>query len=422
MHATPRGLGVTSADSTCRDHQRALGRLLGSSHGKHVHQGADLRRTRKATGTCDHSEAALDEQAGGITPVPGTACVADGSRDVTAFGEPQRGTQMQLRLVLTPLSREIGVHGVGKQAVEAVPGVRRVHTDHERVGPGQIRQQRPPVHDRAARIATAGPGAGSARGCRRAGPRAGLGRDRLEERPGKPVQHARAQQDPADRPRMAAEYLRAQVFADSTPGDLLVRAVPAVDRRLTDRWLMRRRMDRRQPQARGPALGSFQQPVPALLQKINTMGLEQRRGLPRGEREIGRTNLHQPSVETEPVQGDDRITRAKHQSQRGTRTAGEQLKPGRDRIHDQMSVIDDQHSGRGQLAEHVGQLPPTPIEAAPRCRPWNHRRCRVVTHPPSWQDAAALKRRQQMCPELSARVAIDRQPRDRSGKSGGRGP
>ncbi len=106
-------------------------------------------------------------------------------------------------------------------------------------------------------------------------------------------------------------------------------------------------MGGRQPQARSPTLGSFQQPVPTLARKIDTVCLEQGHRLPCGEREIGRTDLHHSSLETEPVQGNDRISRAQHQAQRGARTGSKQFEPGdRDRVGDQMGVVDDEHSGR----------------------------------------------------------------------------
>ncbi len=186
---------------------------------------------------------------------------------------------------------------------------------------------------------------------------------------------------------------------------------------------MHRRLSSRQPEARGPALGSFQQPVPTLVRKIDTVRFEQGHRLPCGEREIARTDLHQPSLEPEPVQSNDRISRAQHQSQRRARTGGEQFEPGdRDRVGDQMNVVDDEHSGRGQFHERVGQIPPAPFEAAVRCRPRDHRQWLTNGNAAGRQDAATFERARQMCPEISTRIPVDGQPRNRHRRSGGGDP
>ncbi len=49
VHAALRGLDITHPDGARRDHKRTLGRLIGRSHRKHVHQCADLGLTHSIT-------------------------------------------------------------------------------------------------------------------------------------------------------------------------------------------------------------------------------------------------------------------------------------------------------------------------------------------------------------------------------------
>ncbi len=439
FQAAGRGLGVTGPDAASRRNERTLGRLASRSAGEGVHERTHLIGVRaRATRPCDHTETALDEQAGGITPVSGAAGVPHGGGQVPVVGEPHGGAQVQFGFVLPGLSYEIGVQGLGKEPVEAVPGVVTVDTDHERVGPGQVRQQHPPVHDRGVPPARGGSGD---RGERRGRP-AGFGGDDVEQWPGQPVEHARAQQQAADRPRLAPEDLRTEILGDFAAGAVGIPGVPTGQRRAVPIGEGRARGP--QPQARSPAFGPLQQLVTTGVGQIDAMGLQQRGRLLGSEGEVDGADLDQPAVEAQPVQREDRITRAEHEPQRRPGTSCQQLEPGdHDRIRDQMHIVNDQYDWCGQLGEGVGQLPPEPSgpaiaderqrtadrSAADRSgagrsagKQTADSRSGMSCAGSRRDGTTALQRAQQVEPQLGGCLAVHRQPCDRSRPAGGGSP
>jgi hypothetical protein len=230
---------------------------------------------------------------------------------------PQRPDDPGLR------SAQLEAQQVGEQVVVAEPGPSGVDGRDERVGALEALQD--PLGARCA------------------------GED-VGERAADPIEHRRAQQQLADLRRLTVEHLGHEVVGD---GALAARELGDEPLRL---GVIGQR-HRRQPQARGPALGAFAQRPDGRVAERHPVGLQQRAGLLDGEPEVAVANLRQRSGHPQPMEAERRLgPRRQHHPQSGRQPVDEQLEApqsvGRAQL---VQVVDHQHHGLRERLELVDQ-------------------------------------------------------------------
>ena len=221
--------------------------------------------------------------------------------------------------------------------------------------------------------------------------------ERVGEPTADPLGHARAQQEVADDRALEGEDLAAQVV-----GDGVVVAGEVGQEAVGIRFGLQGQ--RGEPQAGGPALGPLQQPRELLGAQGDAVLGEQRRGLVRGERQIGEAQLAQAALDAQPPEREIGIAAAgDDQPEAGAALRGQRGDERARRAAQQMGVVEDEDHAPRRAQQRRPQL-----EGDVRRERCRRLRLGRERHP------GGRQRRRELAPQAADIEVLgpERQPRD----------
>ena len=274
----------------------------------------------------------IGEQPGGQSPVPGGLGVPDRLQRVPVAGEPPGGGPVQPGDLAGRGAPQLQLQEGGEHLVVAEPRPPRVQRHHERVRLFQVLQDSLP---------------------------APVSGQQVGQFPVDPLQDGGAQQQPPHRFGLPVQHLGQQVLGHRP----LTAGEPG---REPARVLVPGQRQRRQPQARRPALRLLMQQHQRRLRQLYSRSREQFPGLGQAEPQIGRADLGQLAFQPQPVQAQPHIVAGgQHEPQLRRRPHHQQLqlpqRLGAELVH----IIDHQpqpvRQRRQVLQEPLHDCPPVQV-------------------------------------------------------------